>query len=332
MLRDFLHNKSRQIKFCYWLVIFGLVIVKGFLKSEIHFTFTQHRNMKRILTAAVVLFLVSACTKTEDVIVKDNIPPPDHTIDSTVIEIYANKVFVNLLGREPIGNERTSALSILKQENFSVARREQFIETLITKSEYRANLYTTANHEYLNDLDSTTMAEQIQLFEYFLTQPQYAPFYSIIQSELTRMYVLRNTKADLVSGAIDFRTTLKNCTGNYFYDQINMGTENFVVSTYQNFLFRYPTDAELVNGKIMVDGSEAILFLQTGESKADYINIFFNSDDYYEGRVRYVFVKYLFREPTPAEIGWYAGVYKNSGSYGALQKAVLAGDEYAGVD
>lgn len=288
--------------------------------------------MKRILTALSILLFVSACTKTEDVIVKDNIPPPDHTIDSTVIEIYANKIYVNLLGREPIGDERADALFILKQDNFSITRREQFIETLISKSEYKANLYTIASHEYLNDLDSATIHEQVSLFEYFFTQPQYAPFYSLIQYELDRLYVLEDTKADLVSGTIDFRSALKNCIGNYFYDQINMGTENFVVSTYQNFLFRYPSDAELANGKIMVDGSEAILFLQTGRSKVDYINIFFSSDDFYEGQVRNVFVKYLFREPTPAEIGLYAAVYKNSGSYGALQKKVLSSDEYAGVD
>ena len=111
-----------------------------------------------------------------------------------------------------------------------------------------------------------------------------------------------------------------------------MGTENFVVSTFQNFLFRYPSDAELLNGKTMVDGDNAILFLVIGKSKTDYLNIFFTSDDYYEGQVRNAFRKYLFREPSPAEIALYADVYKTGDNYSLLQKEIFALDEYSGVE
>ena len=110
-----------------------------------------------------------------------------------------------------------------------------------------------------------------------------------------------------------------------------MGSENFVVSTYQNFLFRYPTNAELAAGKNIVDGNTSVVFLKVGKSKYDYIKIFFGTDDYYEGQVRYIFKKYLFREPSSAEIYLYSDIYKSTNDYKELEKAVFSLDEYAGV-
>jgi hypothetical protein len=279
-----------------------------------------------------LMFLISSCTKKEDVIIPNNVPPADHTIDSTTLEIYLNKVYVNLLGREPIGNEKHDALVILRQDNFAVSSRKQFLETLFSKPEYKQNLYTVANHEYLHDLDSTEIAGQITQFNYLLTQPQYAPFYSILNYEVGRMELLKVVPNELHAGTLDYRGMLQRICNNYFYDQINMGTENFVVSTFQNFLFRYPTDAELLSGKTMVDGNNAVIFFQSGKTKNDYVNIFFTTDDYYEGQVRNAFTKYLFREPTSAEIPFYASFYRSNDSYQLLQKEIFALDEYAGVN
>jgi hypothetical protein len=110
-----------------------------------------------------------------------------------------------------------------------------------------------------------------------------------------------------------------------------MGTENFVVSTYQNFLFRYPSDAELAAGKTMVDGNTAVVFLELGQTKTDYVNIFFDSNDFYEGQVRLMFNRFLFREPTSAETAFYADIYKTNGNFTELQSAVFSMDEYAGI-
>lgn len=285
---------------------------------------------QKILFAILITILISSCSKMEDVTILGNIPPPDHTIDSSVINLYINKAFINLIGREPVGNERGDGLVILKQHNFSGDDRKQFIGSFFSKPEYADNLYSVANGEYLRNLDSLEIAQQIYLFNYFLTQPQYAPFYSYIQIELYRLDTLQMILPMMRSGTMDYRSMLSRMSNNYFYDQINMGSENFVVSTYQNFLFRYPSDAELLNGKTMVDGNTATVFFQLGKSKYDYINIFFNTDDYYEGQVRFIFKKYLFREPSSAEIFFYADIYKH-GTYQDLQKAIFATDEYAGI-
>ncbi|MFN8285300.1 MAG: hypothetical protein U0V74_01030 [Chitinophagales bacterium] len=287
--------------------------------------------MRKLVLLLLPVLFIAACNKTEEVVIKDNIPPPDHTIDSTVIEIYVNKAYINILGREPIGNEKQDGISLLKQDNFSKTRREQFVNTLFANPEYNINLLRVARNEYLRGLDSLEVAGQIYLFQQLLLQPQYAPFYDVINKEIARLQSWQQSSHDLTAGTLDYKGLLKRSINNYFYDQINMGTENFVVSTYQNFLFRYPSDAELAAGKTMVDGGVSVVFLQQGQNKDDYIQIFFDSDDYYEGQVRYMFTKYLFREPTDGEIAFYSGTYKTTGDYQKLGVAVFSMDEYAGI-
>lgn len=286
--------------------------------------------MKKILLFALFACALAACNKTEDILIEDNIPPPDHTIDSNTIQIYINKAYINILGREPLASEKSAGVALLNN-NFSQANRKIFIQSLLAKPDYNRNQYNIARVEYLQNLDSTEIEGQLYLFQLLLSQPQYAPFYDMLNKEIARLNELKATVNDMNAGTLDYRGMLKRCVNNYFYDQINMGTENFVVSTFQNFFFRYPTTAELTNGKLMVDGVSATLFLQIGKSKNDYINIFFGTDDFYEGQVRNIFKKYLLREPSPAEINYYAGVYKSNNSYKKLQEEIFSLDEYAGV-
>jgi hypothetical protein len=229
-----------------------------------------------------------------------------------------------------LASEKSAGVALLNN-NFSQANRKIFIQSLLAKPDYNRNQYNIARVEYLQNLDSTEIEGQLYLFQLLLSQPQYAPFYDMLNKEIARLNELKATVNDMNAGTLDYRGMLKRCVNNYFYDQINMGTENFVVSTFQNFFFRYPTTAELTNGKLMVDGVSATLFLQIGKSKNDYINIFFGTDDFYEGQVRNIFKKYLLREPSPAEINYYAGVYKSNNSYKKLQEEIFSLDEYAGV-
>jgi hypothetical protein len=188
-----------------------------------------------------------------------------------------------------------------------------------------------ADNQYLRSTDSATIAGQIALFQYLITQPQYTSYVTQIQFEMARLDTLQNVINYMNAGQMDYKGMLKRVANNYFYDQINMGTENFVVSTYQNFLFRYPTASELSDAENMVNGLLSECFLHSGQSKEDYVRIFFNTADYYEGQVRFIFRQYLFREPTSAEMGYYSNIYQSSGDYKQLQLAVFSLDEFAGV-
>jgi hypothetical protein len=135
----------------------------------------------------------ASCNKTEDIIVDNNVPPPDHTIDSSTIQIYVNKAYINILGREPLAWEKSSAINQLNDNNFSLANRIGFIQTVIGKSDYTRNQYNVARVEYLQNLDSMEIESQIFQYQYLLSQPQYAPFYDMLNAELARVQILKTT-------------------------------------------------------------------------------------------------------------------------------------------
>jgi hypothetical protein len=140
---------------------------------------------------------IASCSKTEDVTIKDNVPPPDGTIDSTTIDIYINKCYINILGREPVGNEKSSAKTILSQNNFSVADRKQFLQTFYTTNEYKRNQYNVARNDYLRNVDSVEVYYQKLIFENLITQPQYAPFYDLLSGEIARLNLLLSINNDM---------------------------------------------------------------------------------------------------------------------------------------
>ena len=73
------------------------------------------------------------------------------------------------------------------------------------------------------------------------------------------------------------------------------------------------------------------LFLQTGLSKNNLLDIFFASDDYYEGQVRQYYKRFLFRSPTSAEMGAATQQYKLTGDFEQMQITILATNEYIGI-
>jgi hypothetical protein len=81
----------------------------------------------------------------------------------------------------------------------------------------------------------------------------------------------------------------------------------------------------------IVDGFSGLIFYEVGSSKADFLNIFFGSQDYFEGQVRDYYLRYLFKEPETEFSATLATEYKNSLDLRAMQKAILTTDEYIGL-
>ena len=117
----------------------------------------------------------------------------------------------------------------------------------------------------------------------------------IYQYEVNRLYELEAARNDFVSDSIDIITVQRRMVNNFFYDQLNMNAQNFVLAVFQQLINRSPTQNELLNGVAMVDGFNAIVFFQSGSSKDAFLDIILNTDDYYEGQVVQLYKKYLLR-------------------------------------
>jgi hypothetical protein len=272
-----------------------------------------------------------ACTKKEELIIYGNVPPDDNTVSNVFRENYINKTYISVLGRKPTETEYLSARQKLSSYDLKKSDRELFVDEVLSKPEYFRRMYDLARAEYLNNTDSIDIQTFINVFNQFLNDTSYQAIWPALQAERDKLIDLKNAPIDFASGVIDIKGMYKRCINNYFYDQINMGTENFVISMFQHFMFRYPTLQELEDGKKMVDGFYAYLFYQEGNTKDDFIRIFFDSDAFYEGRVRDLYKRYVFREPLIQELKNGTDLYKTTNNYKAVQKLILTSDEFVGI-
>ncbi len=267
----------------------------------------------------------------EEQIIPDNVAPPDQTIENVTISNYVNRVYVSVLGREANGNELSAGYNLLGQNNLSNSSRMQFLGSVLSDASYLPHVYTLARIDLLGNLDTLDIYRQWEIDSAIITTQSNPDIIAYFVADMEKLDSLRQVSLDLDQHAIDITYMHRRCVNNYFYDQINMGTENFVVSCFEHFLNRYPTENELSSSKSMVEGVSAILFLQSGQSKGDFLSIFFSSTDYYEGLATNLYKRYLLRNPTSIEMGSAAQAFKSTRNYEQMQKDILSTNEYIGI-
>jgi hypothetical protein len=275
---------------------------------------------------------IASCTKNEDKIIPGNTPPPDNTLPTGLKANFINKSYIGLLGREPSDLEYNEALNALNSNNFNEASRSTVISNILENDEFYTRQFEIANNEMLNGLDTFEVNDVIYTFSLLLTQPQYEPFYEQIQSELDRLILYKSIPTLLNNGQLSIQGMHRICINNYFFDQLNMGSLNFVIATYQLFLLRNPTEFEKTEGVKIIDGFTGILFLQEASSKNEYLDIFLNSNDYAEGQVKQMFNRFLFRSPNTEESVYFTQLLKQNLDFKILLVNLLKTDEYAGIE
>jgi hypothetical protein len=283
-----------------------------------------------LLLAGTVLSF-SSCKKYEEEIIPGNQAPPDQTIDPVVIENYVHKVYISALGREPDSVELNSGLSLLTSQNLSMNSRNQFLDNVFSNQEFNDKFCERARIELLQGLDTAEITQRIFLYQLLLLDSSYILFWDDIQVEINRLIEMKEVPDSLSAGVINFKEVQRRYVDNSFYDDLNMGSFNFVVSVFQHFLDRYPTQNEIDAGVTMVNGLSAVIFLTAGQSKHDFENIFFGSTDFYEGEVRGLYQQYLFRTPTSVEMTNGTLLYMQNDDYIALQKSILSKNEFIGI-
>ncbi len=174
------------------------------------------------------LLLLSSCKKEETVTVSGNNAPVDNTISELKIENYVNKTFISVLGREPQSIE----LKYYKQEfltkGFSVDQRKIFIDDVIAIADYRVHLYDINHSAILQNMDTTDYSLFISVYQTLLSDTTYYAFWNIITFEQNRLKVLQQFTDPWLNGTKKISEMHRLMVYNYFYDQINMGSLNYV--------------------------------------------------------------------------------------------------------
>ncbi|MEZ4828695.1 MAG: hypothetical protein R3C61_20785 [Bacteroidia bacterium] len=290
--------------------------------------------MKHPLLFVIPVFalVLSGCQPEQKVIiVPDNTAPPDFSVPQVVKENYINKLYITLLGRKPTTGEFQAGMDLLEADNASVENREAVMNVILSSPDFYRRMYDIARVEILNNLDTADITFQIAVLTNLLNEPVYEPFYDFILFEIDRLQKLKGVPALLLSGQVTRVEMHRRIVNNGFYDEINMGTQNFVLSMFEYFLGRYPTDAEESACISMVDGLDVVVFGREGHDKQDFIDIFFESDNYFEGQVIDIYRDFLFRLPNSVEMSTATIAYKTDRDYKKLLKSILTTDEFLGI-
>lgn len=289
--------------------------------------------MKGIITAiGLSLLLMSSCSESGGIIIiPDNTSPPDLTVPEVVKENFVNRVYISLLGRKPEQAELAGAMGILEQDNASEADRKEVVESVLSDPSFRDRQYNIARIDLLNNLDTTVVASFKFVFNQYLQDPQYEPFLDLIYYELNRLEEFSQAAPLYLSAQINRAEMHRRMVNNLMYDEINMGTQNFVLSIFEHFLNRYPTVAEEQNAILMSDGFYAVVFGKEGNSQEDFLEILTESDAYLEGQVLDVYESFLFREPNSVEMAIGTSLFRQTGSYDDLLTSILTTQEFLGL-
>lgn len=277
------------------------------------------------------VLLFSNCKKEEINVIKNNVAPPDQTIEKVIIENYVNKLYISLLGEKPTQSEFENAVKTLEDNDLDSSSRKTIVNQVLNSNNYIKNEVVLLFSNYLNNTDSADIEEQIAIYEFAktLTDDPYEIEYH--DNQISRLTTLSNLQNQLLNNSITYIEAHKVIVNNTIYDNINMGSENFVVSLFQNFYNRYPTNQELNSGKDLFDGKSSIFLLKNGGNIEDLRNIFFSHLEFYEGQVTKTFLRFLYRNPSSEEVDQFAKIFFETKNYQKIQEQILISDEYVGI-
>lgn len=268
----------------------------------------------------------------DTVVISGNTPATDTSISDLQVDAFINKSYITLLGRKPNTQEYDLARNTLSTTQFSKGIRRDFLQTVMSNTyEYRSKIWSQFSADILQNTDSNDVNSYIATYDYILSNGSLSAYWPFATYQKTRLVHLKQTFYTYIQGQSSLIESHKALINNVFYDEINMGTFNFVTSSFLYFLNRYPTTAEIQEGSLMVDGFSGVLFFETGHSKDDYVNIFFNADDYFEGQVQDAIFNYLGRNAHTQELYDLSLQYRQDLNYENLLLEVLSTNEFAGI-
>jgi hypothetical protein len=298
----------------------------------------------------VFITILSSCRKEETI--PNNTPPYYDEISTILIENYVNRIFIDLLGREPLDIEMEEEVKYLRDGDLQMEFRDSLITKLMINSTLdtvigdSSAIYKIAYYHRIYDMTKARMIEGASN-EYI--QEEIANIEQLIlndslmggnQSSIDKKRFAVNKLKNIISsenqymnGEIEIDEVYARMLYNDIYDQINMNTFNFVNASFDDLFFRFPTAEEFDNGFFMIENDESrLLFNFPGQNKLDYIEILTNSREFYEGMINWVYLTMLSREPTTLEKGQIMETFFYDHDLQEVQKRVLMTDEYAHFD
>ncbi len=309
----------------------------------------------RLMMFLLVTLLFFSCKKeTETVVFQNNNIPEYDEVPTILVENYVNRVFIDLIGREPTDAEMSFEVNALETADLSMDSRMVLADKLMNSTffiegdssyshAYHQKFYDDNKARFLDGISESEVQEQYNLYYFISVQDSMAGnmlAYELNRNEANKVLDVMNTRYELRNGTTNVSEVCRRMCFNVMYDDINMNTFNFINATFDDLFFRFPTDAELDEAFEPIEQVPSpedpdlagYLFGEVFSNKLEYISLLTSCDEFSEGLIRWAYFSLLSREPSTPEIYTMLGKLGSSYNVEEVQKAILITDEYAGFD
>ena len=289
------------------------------------------------------LIVVSSCKK-DILVIDDNNPPVYSAIPTVLIENYINRIYIDLIGREPLDSEMLIDVQYLRDNDVSIESRDSLIYKLQFDTLYIEGdeSYKLAYFHRIYDMVKVRLIEGASNGDISSYMSNHYADYEVdsvagnlieAQKHLLKYYRLSaiiDSELDYYNNIIDIKEMHKRMIYNSIYDQINMNTFNFVNAAFDNLLFRYPTQNEFNNSYFMIEDNQPFtIFGYSGSNKLDFTNLICDSREFYEGIIQWTYLTMLARIPTSIERDFLMNDFYITTDFQKLQRFIMTTDEYA---
>jgi len=288
-------------------------------------------------------FSFFACEK-ETIIIPNNNAPNYDEIPTILLENYVNRLYIDLIGREPLDEEMNLDVQFLRDNNVTIESRDtlisklQFDTTYVEgdisyKNAYFHRLYEMVKVRMIEGASNAYIENEMGIFLFFYEVDSLAGNLIGAHNNLIKYYRLKDiidSESLFYNNFIDIKEMHRRMLNNAIYDQINMNTFNFVNAAFDNLLFRYPTQNEFNCSYSMIeDEIPQIVLGFSGSNKDDLINIICNSREFYEGIIHWSYLTLLARVPSTIETDFLMNDFYITCDFHKLQRYIMKTDEYA---
>ncbi|MFK7755932.1 MAG: hypothetical protein AB8B53_03250 [Flavobacteriales bacterium] len=300
--------------------------------------------MKPVLACMIVVFFMFSCKKEKEVFENNTIP--EYTGISTLsVENYVNRLFIDLLGREPLDTEMSAEVSALESASLSLSSREFLVSKLQTDSDslpgdssyfkaYNRKFYEDTKARILEGISDGNLMDEYNLRRNIAINDSLngnLVAYELNWAAAQRILAVINSQYQYREGLISVEGMYASMILSDIYDQINMNTFNFINACFDDLYYRFPTQAEFDASFPIIENNEPGQILgEVAQNKDEYITILVQDTEFREGLVRWVFQSLLAREPNSSESFESINDLAAGENAAHIQKSILITDEYAG--
>ncbi len=299
--------------------------------------------MMRYIIAYVLILLCYSCKKDPDIIL-DNEAPYYAEIPTILLENYINRIYIDLLGREPLDNEMMNDVQYLRDSDVSFESRDSLLYKLQFDTNYIEgdSSYKFAYFHRMYEMIKVRLLEGAS--NAYIGQDLYSFYQQYLVDSIAGNMLEANKKllnynllnsvleseVQYYNNEIEINEMHRRMIYNSIYDKINMNTFNFINAAFDNLLFRYPTQYEFNESYLMIEDNTAQVVLgSSGNNKEEFTHIICNTREFYEGIVVWMYVTLLARNPSSQETDLLMQKFYYEHDLQWLQRQIMQLDEYA---